>query len=223
MGTREQSAAGAAPGPSPGSVEDPLVIAGRELRSRLLLGTGGFPSLELLGRGGRAERQRAGHRGAAARAGRTSAARCWPCSEARGRPGAAQHGRLPHRARRGADRADGARGVRDRLGQARGDRRRGHAAARRAGAAAGGRAARRRRLRGAPLHDRRPRARAAAGRHRLRRGDAARLADRQRHGDPQPVQHRADPRSGRGAGGAGRRASAPPPTRRSRWSSAATR
>ncbi len=31
------------------TVEDPLVIAGRELRSRLLLGTGGFPSLELLG------------------------------------------------------------------------------------------------------------------------------------------------------------------------------
>ncbi len=29
-------------------VEGPLVIAGRELRSRLLLGTGGFPSLELL-------------------------------------------------------------------------------------------------------------------------------------------------------------------------------
>jgi thiazole synthase len=29
-------------------VEDPFVIAGRELSSRLLLGTGGFPSLELL-------------------------------------------------------------------------------------------------------------------------------------------------------------------------------
>jgi thiazole synthase len=31
-----------------GDVEDPLLIGGRELRSRLLLGTGGFPSLELL-------------------------------------------------------------------------------------------------------------------------------------------------------------------------------
>src|SRR3954454_20186708 len=30
------------------AVEDPLVIAGRELRSQLLLGTGGFPSLETL-------------------------------------------------------------------------------------------------------------------------------------------------------------------------------
>ena len=30
------------------AIDDPLRIAGRELRSRLLLGTGGFPSLELL-------------------------------------------------------------------------------------------------------------------------------------------------------------------------------
>ena len=39
LGEREQAAAAA---------DDALVIAGRELRSRLLLGTGGFPSLELL-------------------------------------------------------------------------------------------------------------------------------------------------------------------------------
>lgn len=37
-----------APPATGAAVEDPLVIAGRELRSRLLLGTGGFPSLELL-------------------------------------------------------------------------------------------------------------------------------------------------------------------------------
>jgi len=43
MSTGEQiRVAGSAP------VEDQLVIAGRELRSRLLLGTGGFPSLEKL-------------------------------------------------------------------------------------------------------------------------------------------------------------------------------
>jgi thiazole synthase len=30
------------------TVEDPLIIAGRTLRSRLILGTGGFPSLELM-------------------------------------------------------------------------------------------------------------------------------------------------------------------------------
>jgi thiazole synthase len=35
--------------PSAAAVEDTLLIAGRELRSRLLLGTGGFTSLELLG------------------------------------------------------------------------------------------------------------------------------------------------------------------------------
>ncbi len=54
MGTREESVAGTGRHGAPadaalvGTVEDPLVIAGRELRSRLLLGTGGFPSLELL-------------------------------------------------------------------------------------------------------------------------------------------------------------------------------
>jgi len=37
---------GGEPLPAPG--EDPFVIAGRAIRSRLLLGTGGFPSLELL-------------------------------------------------------------------------------------------------------------------------------------------------------------------------------
>jgi thiazole synthase len=52
MGTRERSVGGrqGAPADPPldNLIEDPLVIAGRELRSRLLLGTGGFPSLELL-------------------------------------------------------------------------------------------------------------------------------------------------------------------------------
>ena len=63
---------------------------------------------------------------------------------ARGRPrGAAQHGRLLHRPRGGHHRAAGARGARDRLGQARGDRRRPHAAARPGRAARGGRDARR--------------------------------------------------------------------------------
>lgn len=46
------STPGARNGSQPGgplvTPEDPLVIAGRTLRSRLLLGTGGFPSLELM-------------------------------------------------------------------------------------------------------------------------------------------------------------------------------
>ena len=45
MSTSEQVRQGQA-----SAVEDALVIAGRELRSRLLLGTGGFPSLDLLAR-----------------------------------------------------------------------------------------------------------------------------------------------------------------------------
>ena len=49
-------------------------------------------------------------------------------------------------------------------------------------------------LRGAALHDRRPRARAAPGGRRLRRGDAARVADRLGDGDPQPLQPDADHR-----------------------------
>ena len=48
--------------------------------------------------------------------------RAWSiCSAAR--PLAAQHGRLPDRERRGADRRAGARSARDQLGEARGDRR----------------------------------------------------------------------------------------------------
>ena len=78
------------------------------------------------------------------------------------------------------DRAARARGVRDRLGQARGHRRRPHAAARRARAAAGRRGARRRRLHRAALHERRPDPRPAPGGRRLRGGHAARLADRRR-------------------------------------------
>ncbi len=34
--------------PAAAACDDPLILAGRELRSRLLLGSGGFPSLELL-------------------------------------------------------------------------------------------------------------------------------------------------------------------------------
>jgi thiazole synthase len=39
---------GSAPNRAPAAPEDVLTIAGRTLRSRLLLGTGGFPSLELM-------------------------------------------------------------------------------------------------------------------------------------------------------------------------------
>ena len=96
--------------------------------SRLIIGTGGFRNLDDLERAvpRRAPRWR---RSRCAGSTRARAGRWSRCSRRRG-PAAAQHGRLLHRARRGHHRAARARGVRDRLGQARGDRRRPHAAAR---------------------------------------------------------------------------------------------
>ena len=73
------------------------------------------------------------------------------------------------------------------------------------------------------VHDRRPRPRPPPGGPRVRGGDAAGLADRQRHGDPQPVQHLPDPRVRERARWCSTRASEPPLTRPWRWSSGATR
>ena len=101
---------------------------------------------------------------------------------------APEHGRLLHGPRRGAHGAARPRGVRDRLGQARGDRRRPDAAPRRGRAGRGGRDAGRRGLHRAAVHERRPDPGAAARGGRLRGGDAARLADRLRRRDPQPLQ-----------------------------------
>ena len=162
------SAAGRRSSAASAAREDTLTIAGRTLRSRLLLGTGGFPSLELMAEAIAASgselvtvalrRVESRRQGLADRRARR-----------RGRGAAAEHRRLPHRARRGAHGQARPRGVRHRLDQAGGDRRRGHAAARRARAAARRRGARRRGLRRAPLHDRRPGARAPPGRRRLLR------------------------------------------------------
>ena len=74
----------------------------------------------------------------------------------------------------------------------------GGAAARRRGAGGGW-------LHGAALHERRPDLGPPARGRRLRRRDAARLADRQRHGHQQPLQPAADHRGPRGAGGDPRR------------------
>ena len=72
------------------------------------------------------------------------------------------------------------------------------------------------------LHDRRPGPRPPPGGRRLRGDHAAGLADRQRHGHPQPVQPRADPRADRAAGDPRRRRRHRVATPRWRWSSAAT-
>ena len=167
--------------------------------SRLILGTGGFRSLEVMAAAAARVGRRAGDGGDAA--GGPERARVDPRGARRRRArGAAQHGRLLHRARGRHDRAAGARGARHRLGQARGDRRRPHAAAGPRRAARGGRDARGRGLHGAALHERRPDPGAPARGRRLRRGDAARLADRQRDGHQQPLQPAPDRRGRRRAG-----------------------
>ncbi len=107
--------------------------------------------------------------------------------------------------RGGEGRPPGPGGVRHRLGQAGGDRRRAHAAARRGGAAARRRGAGRRRVHGAAVHQRRPDAGPPAGRRRLRGGDAGRLADRLRARHRQPAPHPADPAERRRAGDPRRR------------------
>ena len=148
----ERGRAGRDPARDPGRLRwlvtetrDTFTIGGRELTSRLLLGTGGFRSLEAMAAAIEASgaelvtvalrRIDPGARGSLV-----------DVLDARRRAAAAQHRRLLHGPRRRPDRAARPRGVRDRLGQARGDRRRAHAAARRARAARGRRGARRRRL-----------------------------------------------------------------------------
>ncbi len=206
-------------------MDEPLMIAGREFGSRLILGTGGFTNHELLRDALIASgtemctvalRRLAG--------GRDRIPRLDP-RRARflRRPGPPEHRRLLHRARRRDDRAPRARGVRDRLDQARGDRGRSHAVAGRRRARQRRRGARRRGLHRAPVHDRRPRARPPARGHRLRRGDAGRLADRLGDGDPQPVQRSRSWSSARACRSCSTPAWGRRPTRRWRWSSDATR
>ena len=166
---------------------DGFELGGRSWGSRLIVGTGGFRSLEqmeqaLIASGTEivtVALRRVDPDGEGSVLDVIDAAR--PV-----RP--AEHRRLLHGPRRGPHRAAGARGVRDRLGQARGDRRRPHPVPRR------GRAGRRRRdpgrrgLHRPALHERRPDPRPPPRGRGLRRGDAARLADRLGDGDPQPLQ-----------------------------------
>ena len=81
-------------------------IAGRSLHSRLILGTGGFRSLDTMASAATRVGRRAGDRRDAPRRPDARAARSSTCS--RGRPRrAAQHGRLLHGARGGHHRAAG--------------------------------------------------------------------------------------------------------------------
>ncbi len=124
------------------------------------------------------------------------------------RAGAAQHRRLPQRAGSHHHRADGARGVRHALDQARTDRRRLHAAARHAEPGRRGRAAHPRRLPGAALLHRRPGAVPAPGRCRLPGRHALGRADRHRARPGQPLCAAGAARAARRAA-AGRRGPGP--------------
>ena len=170
-------------------MNDSLTIAGREFQSRLILGTGGFTNHEVLASALEASGTRDVHRRAAPPRTRPPAGSILDVLDGAGVAGAPEHGRLLHGAGRDHHRPARARGVPDRLDQARGDRRRPHAAAGRRRARERRRGPGRRRLHRAALHDRRPDPGPPARGRGLRRGDAARLADRQRHGHPQPVQH----------------------------------
>ena len=183
---------------------DPFVVAGTELGSRLLLGTGGMTSPESLA----AALVASGTALATVAVRRVDPTTRHSLVDLLGgarHPDPAQHRRLLHRRGRRPHRQAGPRGVRDRLGQARGHRRRPDPAARRRRAGRRGRAAGRRRLRRPPLLRRRPGGGPAPRAGRLRRRDAPRRPDRQWPRDPQPPQHRPDRRAGRGAGGPRRR------------------
>ena len=180
-------------------MDDPFVLAGETFTSRLIMGTGGMPSLDILD----AALEASGTEMTTVAMRRVDPAARGSILDVLARRGvrdAAEHRRLLHRCRRRADRAPGSRGARHELGEARGDRRRAHAAARPDRTPQRRRNACRRRLHRAALHERRPGARAPARAGRLRGRDAARLADRLRARHPQPAQHRADRRARRGAG-----------------------
>ena len=200
--------------------DDPLVLGGQKFGSRLIMGTGGAPSLDVLGRALTASgtelttvamrRVDPASRGSvldvlAERGIKVlpNTAGCFTAAEA------VRTARLAGEAL-GHD-----------LGQAGGHRRRGDAAARPGRAARRRRAAGRRRLHGPAVHQRRPGAGQAAGAGGLRGGDAARRADRLRPRHPQSAQHRADGRRRPRCRSFWTRASAPRATRRWRWSSAA--
>ena len=134
----------------------PLVIAGKQFGSRLIMGTGGAPSLEvmeaaLLASG--TELTTVAMRRIDPECTRVGARRPRPAPDRR----PAQHRRLLHQRRGRADRPARPRGAGDGLGQARGDRRRAHPAARPDRTARRRRTPGGRRFRGAAVHQRRSR------------------------------------------------------------------
>ena len=164
-----------------------LNLYNKPFASRLLIGSALYPSPKIMQDADPRVRRADRHGVAAARIRRRQDRRCVLVADPRARcHGAAEHRRLPQRARGGDHRQTGARTVRHLLDQARGDRRQRHAAARRGRPGRSRRHPDQGRLRGVSLLHRRPQRRDAAGRCRLQGGDAVGGADRQRQGHHQP-------------------------------------
>ncbi len=140
-----------------GVTTDPLTTAGVAALAALL-GMGGFRSLDDDGRLDRGERHRARHRRPAPDRSRAPRGSLLDVLDRRGRRASCPNtaGCYTRAATRVLHRQARPRGVRHRLDQARGHRRRPDAAARRGRAARGRRAARRRRLHRPAVHQRRP-------------------------------------------------------------------
>ena len=203
--------------------DDPLVIAGRSFRSRLIVGTGKYPSHAIMADAHGASGRRHGHGRRPARQ-RDRPQQGVAARLHRHRAGLhpAQHRRLLHRRGRDPHRAPRPRSRAVELGQARGDRRRAHPLPRQRRAARGDAGAGERRLRRPALHERRPDHLPQARGGGRRRGDAARRADRLGPRHPEPQQHPHHPRAIERAGHRRRRRRRRRPMRRSRWSSART-
>ena len=211
---------------TPPSIDDPLIIAGRSYRSRLLTGTGKFKDLDETARATEAAGARDRHRRDPAhqhRPGRRASRTCSMCCRSIALHDPAEHGRLLHRRRRRAHvppRARAARRAQAR--QARSARRSEDAVPGRRADAQGRRDARRRRLRRDGLHQRRSDPRAPARGNRLRRGHAAGGADRLRVSASRTAGTSSRSSRTRKCRCWSMPASAPRRMPRSRWSSAAT-
>ena len=175
--------------------DTPFEVGGRTLRSRLILGTGGFKRLETLAEAIRATRRRARHDRAAAH--RPAGARL-AHRRARGvrRRAAAEHRRLLHRARRGRHRASSpARRSRPTGSSSRSSATTARCCPTRPSCCSAAEELVDDGFTVLPYTNDDPILARRLEDIGLRRGHAARLADRVGHGDPQPVQHLAHRRA----------------------------
>ena len=176
------------------SMDTPLTISGRTFRSRLIVGTGKYPTPEVMV---------AAHDASGAEMVTVAVRRVQLPGRPTGRDAAgdhrahrhrplhaaAQHRRLLHGGRRDPDGAARPRGGTLGVGEAGGDRRRADALPRQRGAGGSNHGPGEGRFHRPPLHERRSGDVPQAGGCGCRRRDAARRADRFRSRDSEPEQH----------------------------------